>query len=136
MKRTKRSRGDNMTVSGWQGAVILSKLRFLLVASTFNSYQTEMLDPFYRTFCQLHVCRFRIHMKPLVTRHAVIMYFYLVTLELWKASSWDDGISLISKVKPLKFCLMSKVFHGISLISKVFRVNESLDKTLELSQNV
>ena len=48
----------------------------------------------------------------------------------------QDGISLISKVKPLKFCLMSKVFHGISLISKVFRENETLDKTLEVSQNV
>ena len=48
----------------------------------------------------------------------------------------QDGISLISEVKPLKFCLMSKVFHGISLISKVFRENETLDKTLEVSQNV
>ncbi len=47
-----------------------------------------------------------------------------------------DGISLISKVKPLKFCLMSKVFHGISLISKVFRESETLDKTLEVSLNV
>jgi hypothetical protein len=48
----------------------------------------------------------------------------------------QDGISLVSKLKPLKFCLMSKVFHGISLISKVFRENETLDKTLEVSQNV
>ena len=48
----------------------------------------------------------------------------------------EDGISLISKVKPLKFCLMSKVFHGISLISKVFRESETLDKTLEVSRNV
>jgi hypothetical protein len=47
-----------------------------------------------------------------------------------------DGISLISKVKPLKFCLMSKVFDRISLISKVFRENVTLDKTLEVSQNV
>jgi hypothetical protein len=39
-------------------------------------------------------------------------------------------------VKPLKFCLMSKVFHGISLISKVFRESETLDKTLEVSRNV
>jgi hypothetical protein len=37
----------------------------------------------------------------------------------------QGGIYLISKVKPLKFCLMSKVFHGISLISKVFRENET-----------
>jgi hypothetical protein len=35
----------------------------------------------------------------------------------------QDGISLISKVKPLKFCLLSTVFHGISLISKVLREN-------------
>jgi len=48
----------------------------------------------------------------------------------------EDGISLNSKVKPLKFCLMSKVFHGISLMSKVFRENETLDKTLEVSRNV
>jgi len=37
----------------------------------------------------------------------------------------QDGISLNSKVRPLKFCLMSKVFHGISLMSKVFRENET-----------
>ena len=48
----------------------------------------------------------------------------------------QDGISLISKGKPLKFCQMSKVFHGISLISKDFRENETLDKNLEVSQHV
>ena len=48
----------------------------------------------------------------------------------------QDGISLNSKVKPLKFCRMSKVFHGISLMSKVFRETETLDKTLEVSRNV
>ncbi len=48
----------------------------------------------------------------------------------------QDGICLNSNVKPLKFILMSKVFHGISLMSKVFREMETLDKTLEISRNV
>jgi hypothetical protein len=45
----------------------------------------------------------------------------------------SDGISL---VKSLKFSLFSKVFHGISLFSKVFRETETLEKTLEITQNV
>ena len=48
----------------------------------------------------------------------------------------SDGISLFSKVKSLKFSLFSKVFHGISLFSKVFRETETLEKTLEITQNV
>jgi hypothetical protein len=48
----------------------------------------------------------------------------------------SDGISLFSKVKSLKLSLFSKVFHGISLFSKVFRETETLEKTLEITQNV
>ena len=48
----------------------------------------------------------------------------------------SDGISLFSKVKSLKFSLFSKVFHGVSLFSKVFRETETLEKTLEITQNV
>jgi hypothetical protein len=39
-------------------------------------------------------------------------------------------------VNSLKFSLISKVFHGISLFSKVFRETETLEKTSEISKNV